>query len=132
MLELAGHLLDFGMCVLLWLVQLIIYPSFLRVREDALVAWHRVYTFRLSLIVIPLMIGQLALVLYASIQTPTLASLIGLGLLLVCWMLTFFVSVPLHHKVQAGEGTQDVLNRLVQTNWPRTILWTLVLVVGFL
>ena len=39
------------MVVLLWLVQLVIYPSFLECAEERLVNWHRTYVNRVAWII---------------------------------------------------------------------------------
>jgi hypothetical protein len=39
-------------------------------------------------------------------------------------MSTFLVSVPLHNLLQK-ERNSKIIERLILTNWPRTILWTL-------
>ena len=49
---------------------------------------------------------------------------IGAVLLAVALGSTVFVSVPLHAKM-ATNPTADVGRRLVVTNWPRTIAWSL-------
>ena len=132
MIEFVGHLVDFGMVVLLWLVQLVIYPSFLKIRKDALHAWHRTYTSRVGFIIIPMLFIQLAIWIYKCADALTVSDGIGLALVSMCWILTFFVSVPLHQKIEKGEGTEMVLTKLVQTNWPRTIGWSAVFIVGLL
>ena len=48
----------------------------------------------------------------------------GAVLLAVALGSTIFVSVPLHAKM-AANPTADVGRRLVTTNWPRTIAWSL-------
>ncbi|MDA3017306.1 MAG: hypothetical protein O2841_04635, partial [Actinomycetota bacterium] len=48
---------------------------------------------------------------------------LGAVLLAVALGSTVFVSVPLHAKM-ATNPTADVGQRLVVTNWPRTIAWT--------
>jgi len=55
---------DFGMLVLIWLVQLIIYPSFEFTDKDAFLGWHEKYTGLITVVVLPLMLGQLGLTLY--------------------------------------------------------------------
>jgi hypothetical protein len=129
-IDLVGHLLDFGMVVLLWLVQLVIYPSFLKVRPDALQDWHRTYTFRAGFIIIPMLFGQLGVWLYKCFLSPSILNCLGLMLVVVAWILTFTVSVPLHRAIEKGERSETVLRRLVQTNWPRTICWSAVFIVG--
>lgn len=123
-------LVDFGMCVVLWLVQLVIYPSFLRIADSELISWHKAYTFRVSFMIIPLMFAQLGFALVQAWQFGDLRSLLVLGLVLICWFLTFFVSVPLHNRLAGGELDPDVRRKLIRTNWPRTFLWSLICLLG--
>jgi DMSO reductase anchor subunit len=123
-------LVDFGMCVVLWLVQLVIYPSFLRVEPSALVAWHKVYTFRVSFVILPLMLGQLALAILTVLDHPSILEWTAFALVIVCWILTFFVSVPLHRKIEQNDSTRETRQKLITTNWPRTILWSVIFGLG--
>jgi len=123
-------LLDFGMVVILWLVQLVIYPSFLTCDLTKLVAWHRVYTRRVAWIIIPLMFTQLPLVAWLSWKNPGSANIGSLTALLACWILTFGVSVPLHRKIDAGGTSANTVQRLIRTNWPRTLLWSMAFLLG--
>lgn len=123
-------LLDFGMVVLLWLVQRVIYPSFLECSEGRLVAWHNTYTKRAGPIIIPMMFTQLPLVGWLTWQNPVWTNIAALACLLGCWVLTFAVSVPLHKKIDAGDTSRETVQALVNTNWPRTILWTGAFVLG--
>ena len=59
MIEITRLLLDFGLCILIWMVQLIVYPSFLFFSDNNLFTWHKTYTKAIALIVMPLMLGQL-------------------------------------------------------------------------
>ncbi|MGJ8641018.1 MAG: hypothetical protein ACSHYA_16625 [Opitutaceae bacterium] len=129
-MDVLTHLVNFGMVVVLWLVQLIIYPSFLRIEADKLVDWHKVYTFRVSFVIIPLMFGQMGLWLFSVYQAPNVTVVVGLLLVVICWILTFTISVPLHRKVERGEGSETVLRALIGTNWYRTVCWTGVFVIG--
>lgn len=61
-LEITLHLFHFGLVVLIWLVQLVIYPSLAHIAVDRFRDWHRRYTERVSLVVVPLMFAQLGLV----------------------------------------------------------------------
>lgn len=130
-LSMVRNLVDFGMMILLWLVQLVIYPSFSQISSQNLVSWHRVYTQRVSLIIVPLMFGQLALSSYLTWTHPSPINGLILLLVVICWLLTFRLSVPLHTKIQAGEGDPLTLRKLVVTNWPRTALWTAIFLLGF-
>ena len=54
-LDLARLLIDFGFVVLIWAVQLVIYPSFGFYAKANLFEWHKSYTARVTYIVLPLM-----------------------------------------------------------------------------
>ena len=123
-------LVDFGMCVVLWLVQLVIYPSFLRVEPSKLIAWHKVYTFRVSFVILPLMFGQLVLTILSVLEGPSILEWVAFAFVLVCWILTFFVSVPLHRKIEQNDITRETRQKLITTNWPRTILWSVIFGLG--
>lgn len=64
MIEITRLLLDFGLCILIWVVQLIVYPSFAFYNNTQLLKWHKTYTKAIALIVIPLMLGQLGIAIY--------------------------------------------------------------------
>ena len=49
--------------------------------------------------------------------------LVGTGVLVVIWVSTFGVLVPLHGKLQMT-GDVSVVGKLVRHNWVRTVLWT--------
>ncbi|MFP4156631.1 MAG: hypothetical protein ACLFU4_03350 [Opitutales bacterium] len=123
-------LLDFGMVVVLWLVQLVIYPSFLRCELSQLVDWHRSYTRRVAWVVIPLMFAQLPIVGWLTREQPSALNLAALAALLVCWILTFTVSVPLHRRIDSGDTNAKTVKKLIRSNWPRTFLWSLVFALG--
>jgi len=131
-LELFKIILDTALCTLIWLVQIVIYPSFLYYHEPDLKRWHSSYTDRITLIVMPLMLCQFFLYLYLSYQYPTFSSFLGLGLVLLIWLITFFIAVPLHGDIDKLPDTIIARKKLVRTNWIRTIAWTLVLVLSLL
>ena len=122
--------IDFGLVVLIWLVQLIIYPSFKHVAPDAFVAWHTKYSMLISIVVIPLMFGQVAAVGYQLVYTPHWATWVSAGLVALAWISTFFQAVPLHNLLGAGQDISTHIVRLIEVNWNRTILWSLVFGLG--
>lgn len=131
-LPLLRHIVDFGLVVLIWLVQLIIYPSFRYLDRTQLEFWHKRYVARITSVVGPLMVAQALVVsmqLYAEMHWLHAFSLVLVGL---CWICSFGLSIPCHRKIERGQGTAEVLEHLVRTSWPRTILWTAVFVLGFM
>ena len=129
-LAIVQLLLDFGLVVLIWIIQLIVYPSFLYYRNENLVAWHRKYTSRFSFIVIPLMFGQLGVSIYQVITFANLYTVLGLVIILLIWISTFLQFVPIHSNITKGIASEKMLNSLVTKNWLRTSLWSLLFVIN--
>ena len=122
--------IDFGLVVLIWLVQVIIYPSFLYTTKEHLCKWHQTYTNLISFFVIPLMFSQLFLVLYLTYKNPNLLNITSCMMVGLAWLSTLVLSVPLHSQIAQGSGDEVVLQSLVSTNWPRTLVWTLCFILG--
>ena len=127
MLTLFQLFFDSGTFVLIWIVQLVIYPSFLFYPSSDLINRHITYTVYLTIIVMPLMVGQLFLALYTLYEELSIISVSRGILILLIWILTFLIFVPIHNNIQAGKFDTLLLRKLVQSNWLRTLLWTLVL-----
>jgi len=119
-------LVDFGLVVLIWMVQLIVYPSFLFYKGTQLITWHTKYTPRITKIVAPLMFAQLSLSVFGLFQGITAYSILYAALVLSMWILTISVFIPIHEKIQEGSASTDLLQRLVRTNCYRTAVWTFI------
>ncbi len=128
----ALTLIDFGMVVLIWMTQLIVYPSFGYFEEKNLLAWHKKYTSLISIIVMPLMILQLGLHLLGIWEAFNLARLMALVVIVWCWTVTFVMAVPLHQKISSGAGIKESTYQLVRINWYRTAGWTVVFILSIL
>ena len=123
---------DFGLVVLIWLVQLIIYPSFQYMSADQLAVWHPKYSNLITLIVGPLMLAQVGLIgweLLNRFSWLTVASAVLVGLM---WALTAFQAVPIHNAIAAGDASPETVSRLVSFNWVRTVGWTVIFGLGVL
>lgn len=112
---------------LIWIVQLVHYPAFLRVGPAEFPRFHAEHMRRIGWIVMPAMSLELAgalawPLLWASASEGTLAW-INLGLLLGIWLATALLAVPLHRRLERGPDP-EAARRLVLANWPRTALWT--------
>lgn len=122
---------DTGCFILIWLVQLVIYPSFRYYHPPNLSAWHFRYTKKITLVVLPLMLGQLILgILQAA--TSEFTYLLKLVLILSTWLLTFTVFVPLHNKIDQTDKSKEVTIALVNKNWMRTALWSLIFILSIM
>lgn len=118
----------FGLLVLIWMVQLIVYPSFRFAQTGEFLVWHKIYMRAISWIVVPLMFGQVALVaLTWSMDWRSVVQALGIA---VAWGVTFLWSAPGHQELQRVGWDAGVIDRLVLTNWARTAAWTVVWLVG--
>lgn len=122
-------IVDSGLVVLIWMVQLLVYPSFLYYSKENLHTWHSTYTPRITVIVAPLMLIQLSLSLYGIYQEASLLTLCYGVLVFFSWLSTFILFIPLHEKIQNRKYSRDTLEKLVKWNWLRTALWTIILIV---
>lgn len=116
-----------AMAGLIWFVQVVHYPLFLRIGSAEFPAWEREHVARTGRLVAPLMILEAASALALLVHPPPGAGAvpaIGLALLAALWLTTFLVQVPLHRRLERGRD-DAAIRRLVRTNWPRTLLWTL-------
>jgi glucose-6-phosphate dehydrogenase assembly protein OpcA len=111
--------------ILIWLVQLIIYPGFRSIASEEFKTFHRWYVQRISSVVIPLMTAELILTVWwvLSDDYSVLSILTGV-LILVVWLSTFALQVPIHNRLKAGKAEGEI-QRLVATNWIRTAAWSL-------
>ena len=111
----------------IWTVQLVHYPLFLRVGAAGWAAYHEAHTRQMTVVVLPAMVAELAASgLLALARPPWLSPgllWLGFGLAVGTWAVTFFVSVPLHNTLGRGFDA-DAVYRLVATNWFRTAFWT--------
>ncbi|MBT8297588.1 MAG: hypothetical protein KJO52_04580 [Maribacter sp.] len=131
-IDFIGLLVNFGLVVLIWMIQLIIYPSFLHYQTEDLVGWHRKYTTLIGYIVVPLMLAQLSISIFQVYASATFTTLSILTLVLLVWLSTFLQFVPIHSNISKGSVNQKMLSALVKKNWTRTILWTVVFIISFL
>jgi len=121
-----GLLFDFGMLVLIWIVQLLIYPSFAYFSKQELISWHQKYTIRITFVVMPLMVAQLTIGIIQVWIEPHLYQILNLLLLGAVWLSTFLQFVPMHQDIAKGAIDEKLLHNLVHYNWTRVFLWTLV------
>ncbi|MFH2123718.1 MAG: hypothetical protein ABIJ50_09600 [Pseudomonadota bacterium] len=114
---------DSGLFILIWLVQLIIYPSFRYTKAEDFIQWHSRYTFLMGLIVSPLMLIQVGIegffLCRGEIRWWRLATIA------LIWLATFTLAVPCHRQLQHHGKVLSTIDRLVITNWLRTVLWSL-------
>ena len=132
MIEVFKLIVDFGILVLIWLVQLVIYPGFLHYSTQDLLKWHGKYTVGISIIVAPLMLAQLLLHgtdSYLDLNPLNVATLL---LVIATWIMTFGWAMPLHSKINDGEQVVENVQKLVSMNKYRTLTWTLIFLISLI
>jgi len=119
------RIVDSGLLILIWLVQLIIYPSFYYTEEKAFIDLHGRYTALIGLIVTPLMFIQAGVeVVYFLEQDPRWQRIL---IILAIWLATFSLSVPCHSRLHGAGKNLIIIKRLVTSNWIRTLCWSLLI-----
>jgi hypothetical protein len=119
---------------LIWLVQLVHYPSFLYSSPEFFPRYHQFHTRAISMIVAPSMglelIASLAYLAIAQKITPLYW--ISILFLVLVWGVTFLVAVPLHNSL-AGNYDIVQIQKLININWWRTIGWSMrTVLIGYL
>ncbi len=105
-------------------IQLVHYPSFHYINLGTYTKFHEFHMKRISLIVIPIMTLELLTGLLLVVLNTERLTIINLILLIFIWLSTALLSVPSHSKLEKAYSFNEVA-KLVKTNWPRTILWSL-------
>lgn len=125
-LEVWRLAIDFSLFVLIWMVQLLIYPSFSYFESIALAAWHRIYTRNMTYIVAPLMIAQSAICVAFFFLFPAMLApnLVYAALVAACWITTFVIFIPLHNRIDIHPHDKSLRTRLTKSNWMRVTLWS--------
>jgi hypothetical protein len=119
----------FAMTGLIWLIQGVHYPLLAKIGPSEFTEYVHLHARNITYIVGPLMMIEvmtaLACLYWAkSLGVPAWVLWAGLALLFVIWAATAFLSVPCHDALSRGYDL-SVIYRLVDTNWIRTVAWTI-------
>ena len=124
---------------LIWVIQLVHYPMLADLDPQRAAAACARHAYAITPIVVPAMLIELAAVV---LMLPPVRMVEGIGqpagsvvpwlwvslaLVIVVWVSTFAVQVPLHTRLQKhAPGTIDAdgVRLLVRTNWIRTVCWS--------
>ena len=112
----------------IWVIQLLHYPSFHFINDQKYVDFQYFHMQRISFIVIPAMLVELASGLLLAYFFRSSLTIILLAFLLGIWGITFIFFTNLHQKLTTGYD-RIIVDTLVKINWPRTALWSLRLII---
>jgi hypothetical protein len=126
-LLIAQLLLSGFLAGLIWTIQVVHYPLMARVGMDQFAQYERLHSTAITPLVGPAMLAEAAIAGLLMLQRPAAIPAwmpwVGAGLVAMIWAVTFLVSVPCHAVLAQGFDA-SAHERLVQTNWLRTLGWT--------
>jgi len=111
----------------IWIIQLIHYPSFRDIAPERFAQFHQFHSSQITWVVGPVMMVQLLTAVgLVNFRPPSVSAPMSgffLGLSAAVFFVTAFISVPAHQELSLGfkEGAHQTL---VLTNWIRTALWS--------
>lgn len=126
LLLIAHAAVTWYMVGLVWFVQVTHYPLFVAVGREGWVDYARRHQTRTTLVVAPPMLAEIcctALIIAGYAPAAPGLAWSGAVLLLIVWISTFGVQVPIHTRL-AARYDAALVRTLVATNWVRTFAWT--------
>ena len=118
---------------LIWLIQLVSYPLFSYVNVGDFQKYHSRHVKKITPIVALAMTLEASIALILLIFTPSdSVGLLVINTLLVCliWVSTAFIQIPYHQRLEFPKYQILYTEKLIKTNWIRTILWTFKLIIS--
>jgi hypothetical protein len=120
--------INFGLVILIWMIQILIYPSFLYYSDDVFIKAMRAHQRKMTLIVFPLMMSELILSIYHVFNYRSLYAMVSLFLVILIWLSTIFIQMPIHERLLINKNQSEIY-ALIKTNWIRTVLWSIKLLI---
>ena len=113
---------------LIWFVQIVHYPLFGYLGSKEFETFHEHHKILITPVVGFVMIVELVttgiLIFQIPVGIPNWTVIVGIILIGVIWISTLFLQIPYHNKL-SSKFDKNVLMMLVNTNWIRTICWSL-------
>ena len=113
---------------LIWFVQIVHYPLFGYLGSKEFETFHEHHKILITPVVGFVMIVELVttgiLIFQIPVGMPNWTVIVGIILIGVIWISTLFLQIPYHNKL-SSKFDKNVLMMLVNTNWIRTICWSL-------
>jgi hypothetical protein len=78
------------------------------------------------------MFAQLFIYGYQVLKIQTGYHILGIAIVLLLWIITFWKFVPLHNAILNKTHSNETLEKLVRKNWDRTGLWTVLFVLSLI
>ena len=111
------------------MTQIVSYPLLRNVDNITFLQYHNFYVSRIFIIVAPAMIFEFILSFYILYFFKSSYVLINFLTIALIFLSTVLIQVPIHEKLKHSKDN-FLINRLINTNWIRTILWGTKLVIS--
>ena len=109
---------------LIWVIQVLAYPQFLRVSPADFVRLHFAHCWRIGLLIAPLLAAEAISAGWLLCEGHReRALLVSVGLIPLNWLWTAIFQAPMHVKLMQGFDAA-LIRRLILSNWLRTFTWT--------
>lgn len=108
---------------LIWTIQLVHYPLFLKVGEQDFADYESGHTRRMGRLLAVPAVAEVVLAALVFIEGPGVATAAAGAVLAGIWIMTALVHVPLHRRLADGYNP-ELIARLTTANWWRTWAWS--------
>ena len=122
-LALLNFLVSLTMMGIIIVTQIVSYPMFLNVNKQNFTTFHSEYVKRITSIVMPIMILELAISVTLFFMFDGILAKICLITLILIFISTGLIQVPIHEKLKV-KYDEYLTRKLIKSNWIRTSLWT--------
>ncbi|MFN5756103.1 MAG: hypothetical protein ACK54F_13805 [Planctomycetia bacterium] len=128
LLLMAQAIASGAMCGVIWFVQIIHYPLFVRLDGPDATDYAQENQRRTGSVVIPFMLVEglaaAALAWRPPPGVPFPVAIAGVAIVVALWLSTALVQMPLHARLAREGESPAVVAALVRSNWLRTALWS--------
>ena len=121
-LALLNFLVSLTMMGIIIVTQIVSYPMFLNVNKQNFTTFHSEYVKRITSIVMPIMILELAISVALFFMFDGILAAVCLITLILIFISTGLIQVPIHGSIEKFADSNLFL-KLIRTNWIRTVLW---------
>jgi len=124
-LLIANAISTWFMVGVIWLVQLVVYPSFRDIELQKfreVMLRHQACTGRI--VILPMLVELATSLLLLILAPSSICAWLGILCVGIWGFSTVLVQVPVHARLAERGPDSAMIDRLVRWNWPRTIAWT--------
>ena len=123
------HIISTSIMVgVIWVVQLVHYPSFKYVNESDYIIFQKYHMSNISNIVFPVMFTELITALIILFfGEKSLFFVLSLICLFLIWVMTGVLFTKYHSILKEGKDLM-IIEKMIKANWIRALLWTMRLI----